>query len=320
MLYGIVVILFFQCMGSLMGSGSRTMGRIKWGLVAHTAAMFSFVTIFTVTNMDLLSISYIDNRAFPGDNMTPPGPFGYQFLVYSEPINVTPYIMFFLNSWLADGLLLYRCCIIYAMNYWAITFPCLMYLASFVTGIIFLCKNSRPDGGTWTSSAVNLGYPSFLTSLFLNVLLTLMITVRLALHNRNIKNVLGPSAASNGLYKTVVTILIESFALYTVNFLLFIGTWGTKSYFVYTFFPILVETQAIAPLLIISRVVNRSAPANNVAFSGYTGSIHFRSRWESSGAYGTLLDESSMGPMGADGEITGELGARVEDTVDENSP
>ena len=102
---GVVAILFFQCMGTLVGSVSRMSGRIRWGLVVHTVAMFSFVTIFTVVNMDLLSISYIDNRAFPGDDKAPPGPFGYQFLVYSKPINLIPYIMFFLNNWLADGLL-----------------------------------------------------------------------------------------------------------------------------------------------------------------------------------------------------------------------
>lgn len=54
---------------------------------------------------------------------------------------------------------------------------------------------------------------------------------------------MGTPAATNGLYKTIVTMLVESFALYTVTFLLFIGTWGAKSNFVYTFFPILVETQ-----------------------------------------------------------------------------
>jgi hypothetical protein len=102
---GVVVTLFFQCMGTLIGSTTCSRQGTRWGLVAHATAMFSFVTIFTATNMDLLSISYIDNRAFPGNDMVPPGPFGYQFLVYSEPINVTPYIMFFLNNWLADGLL-----------------------------------------------------------------------------------------------------------------------------------------------------------------------------------------------------------------------
>ena len=102
---GVAVILFFQCMGTLMGSASRAKQGIRWGLVAHTSAMFSFVTIFTAMNMDLLSVSYIDNRAFPGDDKAPPGPFGYQFRIFSQPINVTPYIMFFLNNWLADGLL-----------------------------------------------------------------------------------------------------------------------------------------------------------------------------------------------------------------------
>ena len=112
-----------------------------------------------------------------------------------------------------------------------------------VTGIIFLYKNASPGGGTWSSSAVNFGYPSFMTSLLLNVLLTLMITSRLILHSRSLKNAMGPSATINGVYKTILTVLVESFALYTVNFLLFIGTWSAKSAFVYTFFPILVETQ-----------------------------------------------------------------------------
>lgn len=112
-----------------------------------------------------------------------------------------------------------------------------------MTGIIFLCKNSKPNGGTWTSSAVNFGYPSFLTSLSLNVLLTLMIIARLLLHNKSLKRSMGSRATTNGLYKAVVTMLVESFALYTVCFLLFIGTWSAQSSFVYIFFPILVETQ-----------------------------------------------------------------------------
>lgn len=88
-----------------MGSVDCTKRGIRWGLVAHTVAMFSFVTIFVATNIDLLSVSYIDNREFSGNVMGPPGPFGYQYQDYLKPIYTTPYIIFFLNSWLADGLL-----------------------------------------------------------------------------------------------------------------------------------------------------------------------------------------------------------------------
>ena len=205
-----------------------------------------------------------------------------------------------------------------------------------VTGIIFLWKNSTPDGGTWTPSAVNFGYPAFLTSLFLNVLLTLMIIVRLVLHNRNIKKAMGTQSTTSGLYKTIVTMFVESFALYTVIFLLFIGTWGAKSYFVYTFFPILVETQVratfailgylsdhadeqtIAPLLIITRVVNRSASTSSItSLPKNTGPIRFRSQWEEAGRYGTLVDEDPMRSVGAHEETASEI---CLETINENSP
>ena len=75
-------------------------------LIVHTTAMFSFVTIYTVMCLNLQFVSNIDNREFPGaDVMFPPGPLGYQFLIYSEAISIVPIAMFLLNGWLADGLL-----------------------------------------------------------------------------------------------------------------------------------------------------------------------------------------------------------------------
>ena len=93
-------------MVSLSNPINRMRGGIKWGLVAYTLAMFSFVTVFTATNLDIQSISYIDNRQFPGvGSMLPPGPLGYQFLIYSKAISISRSLMFLLNNWLADGLL-----------------------------------------------------------------------------------------------------------------------------------------------------------------------------------------------------------------------
>jgi hypothetical protein len=92
-------------MDALLNPASRTKEGFKWGLVVHTAAMFLFVTVFTAMSLDLPSISYVGNREFPGNDALPKGPFGYQSLMYSEPITVIPYVMFFSNNLLADGLL-----------------------------------------------------------------------------------------------------------------------------------------------------------------------------------------------------------------------
>ena len=73
--------------------------------MAYTAISFSFVTIFTAANLNIQSISYIDNREFPGTDQQPPGPPGYQYLIYSAPLSIVGNLMFVLNNWLADGLL-----------------------------------------------------------------------------------------------------------------------------------------------------------------------------------------------------------------------
>ena len=104
---GVITILFFQCVGALLNPVGRTKakGDIKWGLVAHTVAMFSFTTIYTAMNLDIQSVSSVDKREFPDDDASPPGPLGYQFFINSNAITIAPDILIFLNGWLADGLL-----------------------------------------------------------------------------------------------------------------------------------------------------------------------------------------------------------------------
>ena len=103
---GIVIVLFFHCLSALLSRVHRRREGTKWGLVAYTMVMFAFVTVFTAMNLNVQSDSYIDNREYPGDGDTlPPGPIGYQALIYSDALTIIPNLMFLLNNWMADGLL-----------------------------------------------------------------------------------------------------------------------------------------------------------------------------------------------------------------------
>ena len=103
---GIMIVVFFQCMAALFSPVHRGGERIKWGLVSYTAVMFSLATVFTAMNLDIQSNSYINNREFPGaEGVVPPGPFGYQWFISTEVLSIVPNIIFTLNNWLADGLL-----------------------------------------------------------------------------------------------------------------------------------------------------------------------------------------------------------------------
>ena len=103
---GIVIVLFFRCMAALLNPVHRRREGIKWGLVSHTVVTFFVVTVLTGMQLDILSVCFIDNRKFPGvEGVLPPGPLGYQWLIYSRALGIGANLMFFLNNWLADALL-----------------------------------------------------------------------------------------------------------------------------------------------------------------------------------------------------------------------
>ena len=102
---GIVVALFFQCTATLLDRANPIRKGIKWTLVAHTVALFFFLTIPFGIYFNYLSIDYINNREFPGNDEFPPGPLGYTGLLNLKATTTVFDAMFPLNQWLADGLL-----------------------------------------------------------------------------------------------------------------------------------------------------------------------------------------------------------------------
>ena len=159
------------------------------------------------------------------------------------------------------GFQLYRCYVIYAMNYWVVAFPALMYLATLgkhsnqtvthhinftgtAMGIALLYyQASKPYSAIWDSANPDFGAPYYSISFSLNALLTLMIVIRLILHSRNVRNAMGTEAGAVGMHKAIITMLVESAALYAVAFLLYIGSWGAQSPAQFIFLPVLTEAQ-----------------------------------------------------------------------------
>ena len=94
-------MLFFQCMAALLNPVHRRGEGTKWWLVSHTVAIFSFVTVYTAINLHIRSKSLIDNRELVGSS----GPLDSQHGIRSTALGLVPDIMFNLNNWLADGLL-----------------------------------------------------------------------------------------------------------------------------------------------------------------------------------------------------------------------
>ena len=175
-------------------------------------------------------------------------------------------------------------------------------------GIMLVYVNSELAVNTWAG----LAYLSI--SFSLNVLLTLMIVIRLILHARSSRAAAGIGDIG-GFSKAIVTMLVESCALYAVSTLLVLGSLGAddgEAPITSFFLHILNQTQVrasprprdpktdsliqqrigqvIAPLLIIRRVANKSALTSNTIASLHLSSFKTRSRGISTGGSGALPD------------------------------
>jgi len=169
-------------------------------------------------------------------------------------------------------------------------------------GIVILASHSCGWGN------VRFILPHLSISVSLNVLLTLMIVIRLILHGRNVRAAIGSPTGMSRLCKTVVTMLIESSALYAVNSLLLIGLWAAGNPASGIFLPTISQSQVssspqpqapdrlsnvaagrqvIAPLLIIQQVANRSALMGDTTISENID------RGESGGGHRTLPMDSA---------------------------
>ena len=111
-------------------------------------------------------------------------------------------------------------------------------------GISFIYQGSRPVSVvTQYVPIANFGKAYYSISLSLDVLLTLTIVARIVLHSREFRSAMGSLVKPNRVYKVLVTILVESCALYTVSYLLFLGPWASSSPVCDAFFPMLAANQ-----------------------------------------------------------------------------
>ena len=244
-------------MNALLNPVTPKKSSAKWIFVVHTTAMFSVVTVFTSINIYFLSVVYIDNREFTGTDGYTSGPIGYEGLVSTGTLKVASNVLFVLNQWLADGLLassmsesvaqlpnansalplqhhlyyellgrflpvldvprLFR----YALDCSYANVISLANAGGKAMGILYFHWLARPDGFYWVAPMVPEFDVAFWSiSIVLNLLLMLLIVIRLGLHHMNVRNVMGGAAGAGGLYKAVIAILIESFSLHAINFLL----------------------------------------------------------------------------------------------------
>ncbi|KAJ7699276.1 hypothetical protein B0H17DRAFT_1006214 [Mycena rosella] len=288
MVFGIAISLFLQAMYLLIDGPPRRHEKRNIPLISYTVVLFALGTVFVGMDLNSLKLMFVYNRNAPG------GPTAYALSQYGKPITVVPNAAAIINDWLAAGFLLYRCVVIFHLNFAIVALPILMYLGSIAMSVMVLFRESSPHSHFWTSTTVDFGIPYYALSAALNVLITIMITTRLLLYRQALKKTLGNEHALSVPFASIASMLVESSVLYAATSILFLVPYGLKSDVSNIFIPILIQVQLLAPLLIILRVAKRRGWDKGTATANAT-SLMFQHNFPRSGAHtGTGEDNSDV--------------------------
>ncbi|KZP13543.1 hypothetical protein FIBSPDRAFT_753223 [Athelia psychrophila] len=225
----------------------RELPRMKeWSLFVYTSLVFTLATLFVGFQLKFTQMTFIDDRAYPG------GPAAFNNDYYPYGVSLGANCSFVILNWLADGLLLYRYVMIWSFTYPMLILPGSMYVGSIITSICLLVSIER-TGGFWGKEAVKFGIAYWTLSISLNIIITVLIVARLILRRKRMRSALGDEHGH--MYTSISAMLIESAALYSVWGLVFLITYAKNSAFNNILLPALGQVQAIATMLIITRVV-----------------------------------------------------------------
>ena len=91
-------------------------------------------------------------------------------------------------------------------------------------GVLWTYQSSQPGLSLYSQLPLDIGTAYYVTSLGVNVLLTILIILRLLLHRRAVLKILPADYTKH--YLSVTTIVVESVMFYSIFALLFIITYA----------------------------------------------------------------------------------------------
>ncbi|PPQ64154.1 hypothetical protein CVT24_008789 [Panaeolus cyanescens] len=262
--YGIVFTLFVLSFRALYLSINRANFTQKLIFLVYITLIFTFGTLIIGFGSKMTQLAFIDGQNIPGGpGGCSPEPLAKPTAAFEQeefaiPIDEVANVCYVLGQWFADGMVVWRCLVIYRScrypSWLVMGVPILAYLGSIFVGVVWLQQISTTN--PWVSGT-NFTLPYFWLSLALNIAMTIAICGRLMLHRWRMRKALGSNAGAD--YTGIVTMLIESSALYACFSLCVLIPFALNSPIQNTFIQMLGEVQIIAPLLIVYCVASGQA-------------------------------------------------------------
>ncbi|KAJ7736771.1 hypothetical protein DFH07DRAFT_893147 [Mycena maculata] len=256
-LYGIDVFMFLHS-AQLSWSSDPKSPRKQRAYILFGALLLTLLTISVFTSSVFLEFMWIDDRDAPG------GPLGFLALnsaVWWQTLGTASTQV---TNFLGDGLLMYRCYMMWNSRLAVVAFPFIIYLGTIAMAMVMLVQSALPGSDFFRGQTVNYGVLWGTLSVALNVTLTALITFRILRARQAIKRH-QDSAKSLGIYVGIAAILIESSLPFSVLGIIFVVTYGKNLPTAPAFLFIWTTFIALSPQFIIFRVATGRAWNRDVA-------------------------------------------------------
>ncbi|PBK80873.1 hypothetical protein ARMGADRAFT_821298 [Armillaria gallica] len=253
--WGIFLVTFGLCLRSLLfnNSGLKPFSEINRPMLAVCLTMPIFATVNMAINTQ---------RAL--DSVGPKG-ISEQFTDIGSPIELVKFSCVNLQTLLADGILTYRCWIVYGKSWMIAAAPIILWIGVLGTTItnIYILSTIHSEALTVATKLRPIVTSFWVISIALNVITTSLIVLRIFAVDRKMvfQPISGLSISRrerrfSALQRTM-RIIIESGAIYTGIAIITFATYVSGSVGVYIT-SALVQTAGIAFNLVIIRVHSRT--------------------------------------------------------------
>ncbi|KAJ7931732.1 hypothetical protein B0H13DRAFT_2524736 [Mycena leptocephala] len=273
LLYGVYLVTLGQCLHALLWSPAehrfRAKNKIHWPMLVAAILMFTFATLDVAFGLrhNLDAFVYY----------TGPGGAKEELENISYWVNVMKTADYVAQTCIGDAILIYRCYMVWGKKLWIIAPSFLLWLGGTTCGAILtytfatLNKAALIDTASatpWVDSMIAL-------TLSMNILTTSLIVYRIWTVDKQTCNMIATSSTARSRrvsrLKSVMRILIDSAALYTVSVIIFVITYIAGSNANYGTSDNVVQIIGICFNMIIIRVNAREAAKNSATAGATTG-------------------------------------------------
>ncbi|KIK48566.1 hypothetical protein CY34DRAFT_71616 [Suillus luteus UH-Slu-Lm8-n1] len=203
-LYGFSVLMFI---GTILSFTYKQHVRDTNRLIFAVAILLLILSTAHV----VVSIIRVEDGLVKDRDTYPGGPTAF-FADVSQETYVIKHALYTLQTLLADGVVIYRCYIVW-QSVWVITLPIILWCSVAVTGIHAVYSASQYNTGVFDQELATWIIGFFISTTAANVLSSGLLAYRIWAIDRNIASI---RASAKGTMMPIIHVLVDAAALYSV--------------------------------------------------------------------------------------------------------